>query len=556
MSNQPQEHKVIYFLPGEIVFLADLVDGDSSDDLAKELDGWANGLANQKGAIISNFKALTFQAPSQASPDKKEKGPPHEESSGKRPYSSPEVRPHGRFALVSANVTGFKPAEADKLLNLIVSLDNERGKTLGGRLQVVSPNWLTSGGSEPGTVGGPGGKPTPFDGKANTEKYKFNLGKKLSEMIKQGGEGEGVVVAILDTAPMKKEDVDETQPLIQRPDDPHSLLAKIYKNWVTQRLNDNDPHSLIRSLLNPDEPRLTVHLDSNVDIPDPNILPDRHMQADGHEYEMTDHGLFVAGIIHSLAPQAELHLFQVLNRYGVGDLVSVAQALQEVYNEFSGNRLVINLSLTFNIPFDKRYLKNDDDEIGRKLAEIREGKWKEWKDWFDRQSLPAEWICDLAYALGTRVIAAAGNNRGPGQGRPEACYPAAFERVLGVGALPKSAPPQDVTKKLKTASYSNLADKPGGTGITTLGGEEGKEKGILGIYIGQFPPETNSDIVPNTKGWGWWAGTSFATPIISGITAALLTLGKTTEDVIVELFYAQELIAEDDEDVLFVTQGT
>jgi hypothetical protein len=546
-----EEHKVIYFQPGQLIFL---VEGDSSDEsakesLVKELDVWANGLAKDKYAKISNFHALTFQPPSQPSPDKKEQGPRGEESRGKRPYRSPEFGEKRSFALVSAEVTGFDPADLDhdgRLLDLIISLDNQRRSTLGGRLQVVSPNWLTSGGSEPGTVGGPGGKPTPFDGPASTNKYEFTLEEKLMKMIKEGGQGEGVIVAILDTAPTNNEDLAKI--------DPRSLLAKIYAEWVTGR--PNDPHSLISRLLNPDEPRLTLHLNPEVDRRYSNILPDERMQVDGHEYEMTDHGLFVAGIIHSLAPQAELHLFQVLNRFGVGDLLSFAQALQQVYDEFSDSPLVINSSLTFNIPSDKAYLKNADIDIGRKLAEISEGKWKEWKDWFDRQNLLAEWICDLAYGFGSRMIAAAGNNRGRGQARPQACYPAAFERVLGVGALPKSPPPQDHTKKLKTASYSNLSDRPGGTGITTLGGEEGKEKGVLGIYIGQFPPETNSDKVSNTKGWGWWAGTSFATPIISGITAALLTPGKTTEEVIGELFKAQDLIAEDDEDVLFVTQGT
>jgi len=31
---------------------------------------------------------------------------------------------------------------------------------------------------------------------------------------------------------------------------------------------------------------------------------------------MADHGLFVAGIIHSIAPQASLHLIRVLNDFG------------------------------------------------------------------------------------------------------------------------------------------------------------------------------------------------------------------------------------------------
>jgi subtilase family protein len=570
------EHKVIYFQPGQLIFL---VDGEWNGESEKALRAWANPIMDRHEMKMSEKAiSLTFPPTLQQPTNKEEKVSLQEKSERKKPYISPKVAEHNSsFTVMSVDITGLEtdPKYADKLLNLIVALDNDREKALGpSRLQVVSPNWLTSGGSEPGATGGPGAKPTSFDGLANTEKFKFTLDEKLKEMIKQGRQGEDVVVAILDTAPIKYEDVDKTQPLIQRADDPHSVLAKIYETWVTQRLDD--PHSLISSLLNPDKPRLTVHLNPNVDKPDSDILYDGHLQADGHKYEMTDHGLFVAGIIHSLARQAELHLYQVLNRYGVGDLFSIAQALQEVFNTYADKPLVINLSLTINIPLEKGHIPtkiyNDgyDNGIGRKLTELSkenamaEGsefskeKRQQWKDWYSRQNLPAEWICDLAYAFGSRMIAAAGNNREKGQGRPQACYPAAFETALGVGALKKSVLPADSTEKLETASYSNLDDRPGGTGITTLGGEEGKGNGVLGIYLGEFPPISKSNPTPTASinGWGWWAGTSFATPIISGLAAALLTPGKTTENVIAELSGAQPFTDQDDEDVLFVTQGT
>ena len=111
------------------------------------------------------------------------------------------------------------------------------------------------------------------------------------------------------------------------------------------------------------------------------------------------------------------------------------------------------------------------------------------------------------------------------QTRPPARYPAAFENVIGVGAVPKnSAPIRDLLtgkEKHNPARYSNQSDVPPQNGIVTLGGSRDEENGVLGVFIHKFPAnekeETNS--IDNTTGWAWWAGTSFAAAIISGILA-------------------------------------
>jgi hypothetical protein len=263
---------------------------------------------------------------------------------------------------------------------------------------------------------------------------------------------------------------------------------------------------------------------------------------DGHDYDMTDHGLFVAGIINSLAPKAELHLYQVLNEHGLGDMRSVARALQQVFNDFQERKLVVNLSLTMNIPLEKGHLKedhlsNDAIDIGAEILKH--------KTFNERQAQIFESICDLVYTLDSRIIAAAGNESKSKKPRLGALYPAAFDRVLGVGALAYD------DGSVSPASYSNLADKPTNDGIATFGGEA-KEKGILGVYVGPFP-----DGSKNENGFAWWSGTSFATPIISGITAAVLSKmpGAITEEAIIKLFEAQSKFTNDDEDVLTVAQG-
>jgi hypothetical protein len=270
---------------------------------------------------------------------------------------------------------------------------------------------------------------------------------------------------------------------------------------------------------------------------------------------MSDHGIFVAGIIHSLAPQAQLHLFQVLNEYGIGTLEIIGAALEKVIQDLGNSALVVNLSLTLDIPIEKAHTKSDKKGVRDVLGEPILQK----KSWLERVAWPAEWICDLVYALGSRVIAAAGNDRdGAKQGspRPQARYPAALERVLGVGALPNTKTRPSPAVPLLTARYSNLSDKPAQSGITTLGGEEGQYEGVLGIYLEKFPDGSTSQ-----AGWGWWCGTSFATPIISGTTAAVLSSmlsahpPATTQEAIDELYAAQQFVTKENEDVLWVTQG-
>jgi subtilisin family serine protease len=124
------------------------------------------------------------------------------------------------------------------------------------------------------------------------------------------------------------------------------------------------------------------------------------------------------------------------------------------------------------------------------------------------------------------IVAAAGNDAPNPNNRPEARYPASFIDVLGVGALPNGATP--ASGRYQAATYSNLSDRPPKTGYVTLGGEPGSGKGILGVYISEFPilpigsTLTPDDITYRRKGtgWAWWAGTSFAAPVVSGILAS------------------------------------
>jgi subtilisin family serine protease len=144
----------------------------------------------------------------------------------------------------------------------------------------------------------------------------------------------------------------------------------------------------------------------------------------------------------------------------------------------------------------------------------------------ENQALALRGKCDRLMALGRQVVAAAGNDwKGKRSGSPVPAtrFPGAFVSTFGVGALPKDSIPDPITNKWESSSYSNLADVPDDPNIkkiVTLGGEEGEEQGVLGLYLGEFP---GCEPQPNCTKWAWWAGTSFATPIFTAAIAAVLS---------------------------------
>jgi len=571
MSENPY---VSYFQPGQIVFL---VEGRTTPEENTQFLEWAKTNLPQ-GVEISAKDADSMQFPPL---------PPilelkYAETASKVPITrkpekpSVEVKP-SVFTLVPAQITGLKgEKEGDleiQLFNLILGLDKKRQNAKGKPLRAVSPNWfITGSSSSPGGTGGPGSRPDAYDGSPETHEHEFDLQylpPAIRDQVQTGKKGTGIDVAILDTAPVQS-------------------LKEIDDYWVKVK-----KHTLLSRLRDPSNPRLLeIVKDSGADTPSRLNKPFppgyRQSNDDGHDYEMADHGLFAAGIINSFAPAAKIRLFQVLNPYGIGDLTSIARGLQRVLASYTnGNNLLVNMSLTINFPLEKAHITTE-DPVGKMIGEMilnqKRPGWVDWLcqaynwlcmliekifgislprcplSWYERQTWAMEGICDSLKELGSKVIAAAGNRRRNGAGRPQAEYPAAFPDVLGVGALPrKSEPPADPNTRLPAASYSNFSDRPDGSGIATLGGEEGLGNGVLGIYLGKFPGRKDSIAppTPSANGWAWWAGTSFATPIVTGITAAVLsngTLGDTPKKVIESLLKNRSYWTEQNEEVLFVRQ--
>lgn len=556
----------IYFQPGQMIFHVPK-DIQNDDRTLSDLHQWAKNVVEKEGK--GAFKYVTISPPevftvksvkrSDSSTYPRQRGkaddrPTVTDQQSKLPFltwifqflksifqTAPQAKAPPTFSLVSFPVTSkgwpaFQAYEEDKnpeeqekqktafieLFQLITLLDDRRGSAP-IKLKAVTPNWLMSGSapSSPGGTGGPGGEPscaTEAEATSRTFSSEQTFFLKIPDNPSATMEtAEGVTVAILDTC---------------YPDN----------KWVDLK-TDWPAHPLITRLLGGPggaSGALHVHPDAKVDAYLPGV------KIDGHDYDMTDHGLFIAGVINSLAPEAELHLYQVLNQYGLGDMLTIAHTLDTIIKkDFSDrlDKLFINMSLTLNLPLqDKHINKNKlgkNDEIGQKiLKKKRDGEWfwnlvhwicriLQWilrwfipgfvlscrGSWADRQALAFEWINDLVHVLGPGVIAAAGNN-GSGGHRPAALYPAAYDSVLGVAALSKDP---NNPQKLIPASYSDLADTPTTQGIAVFGGEEGDGNGVPGVFVGPFPHGRS-----NTTGYAWWAGTSFATPMITGLAAALI----------------------------------
>ena len=393
-------------------------------------------------------------------------------------------------------------------------------KTDAGECPIVAatPNWLT--GAHPHTSDSPGSKPRPVkrDQPLPPTPFKFDR-PDLQELVdRQRNAAPGqVVVAVLDTSPL--------QDTVDGVAHPNGLLHTFASadRPVIDRVQLGIPANMAGQYL-------------------PEYRPHPHL-----DFEAPDHGLFVAGIIRDIAPRAEIYLIRVLNNRGVGDLLALTRVLQQLpgqlIKERGKQRLVVNLSLGADLPPGEHLLcmwmhhtyawlvsnQRLPVPVGAALqTTLREPDIRTYLDLLHRS------LAGIASSQDdVLLVAAAGNDndrytpdRDPegcpgGQqltGRPEPRYPARYDSVLGVAALRRD--------QATPADFSNRGDVLTlGNGVATLGGNATADgtisdvgDAVVGIFSADpFPVSAG----PNETGWAYWSGTSFATPIISGIAAAL-----------------------------------
>lgn len=263
----------------------------------------------------------------------------------------------------------------------------------------------------------------------------------------------------------------------------------------------------------------------------------RDMYSEPRYYFMPDHGVFVAGLVRDIAPGARIRLIRILNDFGGCDLYNLFSALSDLEQDIvSGSirRLVINLSLTVmpdirRLPyvwFDHRQWPSTQlAGAVRVLSHIEEG---------------LRLLFESLYVHGALVVAAAGNDSSAlankqGQKPRPPRTPARFDTVLSVTS---------VNSRYAPSQFANLASIPPlNEGVATFGGDSygsmdanGLPDAVRGIYIAPTFPNGEQ----NVSGWADWSGTSFAAPIISGLSAHLLAQGWSAPNAITRIAAGKE----------------
>lgn len=376
----------------------------------------------------------------------------------------------------------------------VVEALNRTPAGMGGTVQ-AEPNYLSGHPWEPeGSPWEPEGSPWEPEGSplpnslppkrkspknAQPEWFKEQWGLKQIELAERPVhlKGEGIVVGIFDTSPF------------QLPNGVHQQVQHV--EWVTplafriDTLNQGSQHMIVEV----SHPFFAA-----------TFRPSRRKIND-----VRNHGLFVAGLVNALAPAATLRLVRVLANDNRGDMYTLLRELFKFLKETTAadagwDGVVINLSLGVRTP---------PPEAGFGLpAEVRS----------------LMYMMTAANCLDVVVLAASGNGSAAGEIKPPE-LPASMASVIGVGASNQTN---------GRACFSNRADiaAPGGDGgprITPAGepvvndcvphSQECSGPECRFAVIGPVLEES-----PHT-GFIFWSGSSFSTPMVSGLAALVLQAG-------------------------------
>ncbi len=430
----------------------------------------------------------------------------------------------------------------------VAALNRLVGSDLGhnATLEAATPNWF--GAAQDCCGGSPGSQPVPAEPFGERVRYAPQLGE--LDVVERARESIGeahaaVQVAVLDTAP-DQTDVDwaieqfpvnrHLQDVVHRLVPPlgrfDASLLETARELALQRLEQNGG-------FRPIEP--------------------------AHTFDIRDHGLFVASVLHATAPWAHIRLIRVLNNFGVGSLHTLLIGLVGLMqSKKSDEHLVINLSLGmlpaleqlasiwFGLTIDGlpgcpenpelQFLPGRPDLAPAEVRELVKRNDPAIATPVQLLHAPLRTLMQELERQNCLVVAAAGNDsvfRGL-ERRPRWSprIPAVYDTVLGVAGAVRPGVP---------ARYSNRGETPTAPirdAVATLGGDLAPDgvsplSGVIGVYTAeQFPP-----LLPpappawNASGWAEWSGTSFATPIMAGIAANLWATrqGDTAGKIIAEI---------------------
>ena len=342
-------------------------------------------------------------------------------------------------------------------------------------------------------------------------------------------QGDGVTVFVLDSFP----GFDTIQNAAGKAGNNNGLLQEMAARLVDMPIMPGQPLPVPLPSSTPQillyNQTLPARLDDIIDDDIPGTGKDVYGRLFG--FEMPDHGLFVAGIVHDLVPNANIECIRILNDYGVGDVNTLCDALNFIYarmlpgGDLYQQPVVINLSLVAT-PSDEDLYQ---PEFGFNIPEVNALR--------NQMHITLKGLISLG-----AVIAASGGNDSDTTAYPPyrwgPRYPAAFNEVIAVGAVDNQG---------QATTYSDFPVNPAFSsfnGIATYGGglpqaappfptpgvvpQVSVTDALRGVFSNTQYPQVDADppsapyAPPNDNAWAYWSGTSFATPIISAVAARVL----------------------------------
>ncbi len=306
--------------------------------------------------------------------------------------------------------------------------------------------------------------------------------------------GDGVRIGIFDTSPFDDQEW-EVDPLTG---------GRVCNDCPLQELvNGTVPQEFAGM-------RLTVRHDPMESTPD---CPgwDRHEleEVTLEAQNLSSHGLFVASLAHTVAPSSTLHLIRVLENDACGSLYTISDSIKRFMAQAATDNVehvVINLSLGAHQPPNPRSFG-----LPKEVTTLQD---------------------TIAEALNTQginviVVAAAGNDSYPPGSPVELEIPAQDPGVIGVAAS---------NENREKSCFSNADLTPGTINVAAPGGDgeflDNKNPCVIPDCSDSNPgPCLISLVHPPGSGkadYAYWAGTSFAAPLVSGQSALLLPI-MTTE---------------------------
>lgn len=463
-------------------------------------------------------------------------------------YASPTDTPGTMHIIVFCTIDTMKTndqAAQDRatILKLVRQLNTYQWPESNQVMLKAAPNWFWSGvgGDFDPTHGCPVTPPFPVENGGRNGQWKTHF-PTLPDKF-ENARGAGVTVVILDAFPAPEQ--------IQYAANAAGPQNTLLQHMATGMLS-REPFQVVAP---------AISLNSTYEVPGPEqtAVTGKDIYGRLAGFPMADHGLFIAGLIRDIVPEASIECVRILNDFAVGEVSVLVQALANIEarlraGDLQGQRVVINMSLVIGPP------ECDLERLGLTPTEL-----------FTLLN-PLHMLMQSIAQRGAIFVISVGNdsdprdfNMNPSEMRFNARYPAAFGNDLtnidpSFTPLRAIIPVGAVNRRGEPAAYSNY---PGLNGLATYGGELPRPEpwlpsaashtiahvdtnvpidALRGVYsaaaypalscndpypmLTEAPPATQTTYpqYPATEmsAWAYWCGTSFAAPLITGLAARIL----------------------------------